>query len=130
MKNLDIENLKDTQLLNEFISAEFDNKTTENNNNTTISDKENFYIKLQLMSNSEKISFFKEKVRKLSRFKDGWHGMYYYWFGTDIIKGNIYIIKQDSHEYSPVINTEKFEFCEFIRNNLDLLYKHFRNEVL
>ena len=67
MKNLDIENLKDTQLLNEFISAEFDSKMTENNNynnynnNNTISDKENFYIKLQLMSNSEKISFSKKK---------------------------------------------------------------------
>lgn len=89
MKNLDIENLKDTQLLNEFISAEFDSKMTENNNNTTISDCD-----------------------------------------TDIIKDNIYIIEQNSHEYSPVINTEKFEFCDFIRNNLDLLYKHFRNEVL
>lgn len=90
MKNLDIENLKDTQLLNEFISAEFDRKMTENNNNnTTISDCD-----------------------------------------TDIIKGNIDIIEQDSHEYSPVINTQKFEFCDFIRNNLDLLYKHFGNEVL
>ena len=89
MKNLDIENLKDTQLLNEFISAEFESKMTENNNNTTISDCD-----------------------------------------TDIIKGNIYIIKQDSHEYSTVINTEKFELCDFIRNNLDLLYKHFCNEVL
>lgn len=116
MNNFDIENLKETELLNEFISSSIPDRKQS-------SKKDLFIEKINRLNNRQKKDFFEAKIHTLPRFTDRYCGMYYHWWSLSETNGELYVLHKSSHEYSPVVNTEKTKFDDFIKEYIDILYE-------